>query len=226
MKKFLSVMLMSALLCISCVTSFAVNETKLTSADIQLIKENMAQLKIEKSTQVRLINKIQSGQLLDSMNPQKVKLAVVSKKTLSNGTSILRSVYPDGSVSETIIENLEKENSMLMARSSSSGTGYFSNTDVKISVRGITYGYGFFADFTYVHGSYDYISRIYDPFANCVGGSISINTPTIDRSQETAWAPAMATMSVQYDVAGGIAGSGTHIMKFEVSNDSYRVYEK
>ncbi len=230
MKKYLSMLLALIMVFSLSTAAFASsNEIQLSPTDKQELHKNLTELGITQKTQSKLIQKLERGQVWDSMNPDMISKVPANALTPTENSPIKRFVFPDGSVIQVEMSpnnTPESESHLFMAMSSSSGSGYYSYTDKKISITSGLVGYGFYADFTLVNGSYDYISDVYDPFVNVIGGSGSINSLNIDRSTETSTRPATATLSVQVDFAGGVAASGTHILKFEVSNDSYRSYEK
>lgn len=186
---------------------------------------------VDKGIQDKLLRKLQNGQIWDSMNPEKLRKVPTGALTPTLKEPIKRYVFPDGSVIVSEIENLGtpvfvKKSGSGVVGISGGGTGYYQYVNKKISYKGALYGYGFYADFTLVNGAYDYIDDVYDPFVNVVGGSGSINSCMINKSKESSTKPARATCSVQLDFAGGVVGSGTHILELTVGKDTYKSREK
>jgi hypothetical protein len=189
---------------------------------------------MDKATQQKLINKIKKGEILDANRPEMQSKAKIETFMQVNDEGVLEEVtkltYPDGSISVTTKE-IPNEGSgatgdvgALAVDTStgkvSCGTGYCNFYNVKVShLSGFVYA-KFYADFTIVHGYYDYISRVYDYSIIMVPGSFSVTSFRINKAQESLSGPAYATLEWIGSLPGDIF-SATFRLRLYVGNDKY-----
>ncbi|MEC0168153.1 hypothetical protein [Paenibacillus graminis] len=184
-----------------------------------------------------LIEKIESGELPDSDNPEKAGTGVTSTSTESDKT-VARTVFPDGSViistvdtTNATVEVVEpKENNIEPGGMTTmgsptggwteSGSGYKKFYNTTVYEESTLVQARFQADYVLVNGSYDYISRVSDGFAKGIGGYCTgQNLFIIGTGYQTYDSPARATLAFTYV---GINGTWSTDFKLQlyVMNDS------
>ncbi|MBS5823610.1 MAG: DUF5626 family protein [Clostridium argentinense] len=131
-------------------------------------------------------------------------------------------IYPDGSIRINVIELPEENNNLLRAIDTGSwetGTGYRTcrGAKVKDSVGIVTVS--FYADFTLVQNSSDYISSVYDYSINTFFGDYQVEYFGIVRRNE-AYDPAEAKLQFKFTGYTGV-GAKTCWIKLFVGNDDY-----
>ncbi len=234
MKKimFLSVLLLSVVL--GSFTSFAdqkdidvIDANEITiSNDLKLeIKESLDELGIDETTQDSLINKLEKGEIWDSMDKEQVSQIPEDYFNVSEKEPVKRYTFPDGSVIEQKIEiptTKSQSNispSAISGGSVVSGSGYTTYKGVKVSKTSGLMGMGFYANYTFVQGGSDIIESVYDRWVKVVGGSYSVDTFQITRKTEVSGNPATAKLIADISWVGGVTGSGTEWLYLNVGND-------
>lgn len=199
------------------------NVVNLSEEDELEIREMLDELNIDKKTQDNLINKLENNQIWDCMDEGQVSKIPESYFNVSIDEPVKRYTFPDGSVIETKLELLEEPpmilHSAVTGGSTSSGSGYSTVRGAKISTKKGLLGMGFYADYTNVHGGYDYISRVYDSWVKVVGGSYSNRNLKIVKKRENSSGPAQAKLSADVSWVGGLTGAGTEWLKLYVGKD-------
>lgn len=69
----------------------------------------MDELGIQSETQTSLVNKLESGQMIDSDNPEMRDQGVTEQIKISDKETIIRTTFPDGSVRQSKIDSTEAE---------------------------------------------------------------------------------------------------------------------
>lgn len=190
------------------------NGVKLDKSVVKDIKKELNSLSIDADTQNKLIKKIESGEIWDSMNPEKIKLVPNLLLTPSIEDPIKRYVFDDGSVIENSIE-VSNDQSV-----STRAVG-FRNVQVK-QRNGFAAG-GFYADYNIYPGSrnIDCILAVRDSYIQVIGGTYSNKSLRITRSAENVGLkrPAEAILTADISYLGSVGGGATFHMKLHVGND-------
>lgn len=220
--------IISIILCVVAILSITVNVLAKDNVSFILeenvkskIRANLDELSIDKKTQDDLIQKLECGQLWDSMNPDKVSLVPVEDLLPSIDEPVKRFIFEDGSVIENQIDFSEatiKETyaeSYNIAQPRAQITHYYG---VKVSGKNGTYGGGFYADY-YINWDYnqDAIMAVRDSYINVVLGSYSNKNLKIVKRVENSSGPAEATLTA--DLTFFNLGGATFHFKMYVGND-------
>ncbi|MBJ8031064.1 hypothetical protein [Bacillus cereus group sp. N21] len=200
---------------------------------IKDIKENYSEQKVQE----RLIEKVNKGEMLDNINPEKAALA---KKEKINDTTTV-TTYPDGSKEVSGIDYSEakffdeKGNEVQPKKEDlkgitgpqgsisggtwSSGSGYscvqgatvyrnkYSHFDVSYKV-----------DYCNHNGAYDKLDRVYGIDIDAPGGDFDIQGEGVFRTWESSGYSAYGGVNFKYLETG--AGSSTQYLYIRVGNDS------
>ncbi|HBW36268.1 MAG TPA: hypothetical protein DEF89_13500, partial [Desulfosporosinus sp.] len=86
------------------------NSSKLNDKEISELKAKLNSEGLAKDKQELLIQKIMNGELIDSINPEKLKAIPKDYFSLSNIDSEKKYVFPDGSYCKTSTINIIPEN--------------------------------------------------------------------------------------------------------------------
>jgi hypothetical protein len=172
---------------------------------------------IDDKTADKLINKFKKGIMWDSLKEEYKNMEPTSIIESPDGTVIKKFVYPDGSVSvNTLVvpKYLEQSSDDQTIGTQYVGGGtWISGTGYRTCIGAhVSFNYGlisgaFDTDFTLVDGGYDYISRVYNPQAHIIGGSISDVSLTITRATESAYQPTEARLQFITTIYGGSGGN-------------------
>jgi len=172
--------------------------------DQDTIKASFEELDIDVQTQERLLVKLESGQLIDSLNPEKINEGVSTKFTNQQSSNTIRidainaytirTVFPDGSVSVRGIEP---------GPGTVCGTGYCNYNNTKISYNTGVINSSFLANYSIVNGGYSSISRVWNADVYVLGGTVSDLELKITRPTETYSYSANATMTWAYNTVFG-----------------------
>lgn len=199
----------------------AANASDSTSADVY---KRMNELGVAAEYQDSLVALIISGGVPLSNIEGSVPVSV--RSYIQSNWSITKSVYADGSVSES---KYELPQSPLLRSISGckvqSGTGYKNYRGCIVSNHTIPMSFGFTADYGIVLGARDAIFSAYDPFVFCFGGSCSDGTLNITKKYEDATGAANAKLASVYTLAGGFV-SYTASISLQVGSDSAKVVVK
>lgn len=159
---------------------------------------------MEEYTITSLIEKLDNGVQIDSMNPEKDP---ISKYTTTNkaGEQVEKFIYEDGSYAITTISTpLTIENKVSISGGTiSSGSGYRDVKGAKISHSSGTVEVYFYADYTSVTGIRSYISNFYDYNIKMLLGSYSFNSFGITKKNEDLNTPAVASLNFTAKSIGG-----------------------
>lgn len=82
------------------------------------------------------------------------------------------------------------------------------------------YSLGFFADYTFVQGGDDYISKVYDGYGKVIGGSMELPELSIKQKSENVSGPAEAEIKTQINYVANTGYSETAWLKLHVGYDS------
>ncbi len=220
--------IISVILCIVVILSMTFNALAKDNVSFTLeesvkskIRANLDELSVDKKTQDALIQKLERGELWDSMNPDKISLVLAEDLIPNIYEPVKRVIFEDGSVIENIIDFSEATIKEIYAESDGivqpqvQITYYY---DVKVSGKNGLYGGGFYADY-YIDWDYDQdtIMDVRDSYINVVGGTYSNKELEIVNQRENYSGPAEATLTADitfFDHAGT-----TFHFKMYVGND-------
>ncbi|GBF10237.1 hypothetical protein TEPIDINF_001741 [Tepidibacillus infernus] len=225
--KFL-VLILSLMIPIFGQVSAASSLDNITKEQIREIKENLTEMGVDEKTQNSLINKLKEGQIWDSMNVKMKDKGITNTilKTDANGTKVqsTKTVYPDGSVNVVNITipspELDSEFSVqdVSGGTASCGSGYCNYYGVKVDGGNGIVNASFLADYTFVDGGYDYISKAYQPRVEVYFGSFSdVTGPVILRAKETSYQSARAYLKWTFN---NDAGSAVQYLNLDVQQDT------
>lgn len=190
--------------------SAEINNPILSEKDRIIVNENFDVQGIDSKTKEKLIKKLESGELLDSMNLEMKDTAIISENKIleidGSVTEETRAVYPDGSISTRSISD----------GTTSCGTGYCNFKGRKISATNGAVKASFLADYSIVNGSYDTISRAYDYLITGVGSLANINLSLVKGTEDLS-GPAEADLRFTGTVG---VYTTTFFVKLQVGNDS------
>lgn len=165
---------------------------------------------VDAKTKEKLIEKIESGKLLDSSNLEMKDKAKITKKNFVEAdgsvTHQTKAVYPDGSVSTLSIGG----------GTVSCGSGYCNFTKRKISATNGAVIASYYSDYSIVNGANDTISRAYDYEISGVGGVGNIKLELV-KGTESLSGPAEADLRFTGTVG---VYTTTFWLKLQVGNDS------
>lgn len=210
---------------------------------IQKTKEFLTKYHVEEKVQKELIEKLENGEVWDSVNNQKtpIKTEVTQDEDGINETV---SRFADGSVSVTTVEPVSvefTESSEVPVTPSfssstknagsigtfavspgtvSSGSGYKTFKKAKVSQYAGFINASFYANFTIVQGGNDYISNVYDWKVVTYFGTYAFNEFKITRKTESLSGKASAKLTFSYGLYNGGLG-GNCWLKLHVGKDSY-----
>lgn len=208
MKKLLALVLVAAVVIFSAQVSLAASEkVVLTNQQEEMMRQNLTELGIDKPTQSKLIEKLNKGEIWDSMDPKKVEEAE-GKLKVSIKEPVKRHTFPDGSVVQI----------QLSGGTSSCGTGYCVYRGVEVRKTDGSATGKFKADYTIISSGYDSISSVYDPEILILGGTYSNDSLVINIPQETVSYAAQATL--KFTVSLNNTGTSTYYLKLYVGSNS------
>lgn len=204
MKKIILSALLSVSLLISVApVSFASSDNnQLSSEVINEITSNMNDLGIPDSVQSNLISKIESGEILDSNNPD-MQNQGVTEVSDSGNIKVFETTFPDGSVtrssideSSAVITDIPYINPLASVEggSATGGSGYRVYTGVSVISEDPFIKCRFKVDY-YLIDKNSYISDVYDDFISALGGTYNRVYFGIDNKTESSSKPARATLS-------------------------------
>ncbi|MEG6617634.1 hypothetical protein V6C27_14655 [Peptococcaceae bacterium 1198_IL3148] len=168
------------------------NQSDQEQAFIKEFKVNCDKMDIDKNTQEKLLKKLQKGEMLDCVNPEKIK-AVSDKLKVSIESPKSEYTFEDGS---KIVRTLT------VADTNNVVTPMANTTVKKIRVEDatlITGGY-YFADvvLNWDYPEDSYISSVYDGHINVVGGTYHNKSLYVKQAYQNS-NPAEARMEWMYD---------------------------
>ncbi len=220
MKKLVSFMSIFALMLVTFAQGVSAEEVsvnrkafELSQTDTENLKDRFSELGIDEKTQDKLIEKLEKGEVLDSMkeeNLQKAKVQISTKggNSLNNSQVI---TFNDGS---KIMYGTRLVDSGIQPMSVSPGLYQIES----YWITGIL-NYGFYSDIQIVSGSNnDYIISSDNPYVSVIGGSFTTPTVSIKRKTETSSYRAYSQMSFTYTIQ---TGQSTASLYLNVGNDDY-----
>ncbi|MGL3067072.1 MULTISPECIES: hypothetical protein [Planococcus] len=209
---------------------------KLTKEDVNHLKSFLTEYGVEEPVQQKLIAKIRSGKLWDSLNESS---EIVNSKTVEKDDGIETiETFNDGSVKITTIDPAKVEEGVVKTDSEgdvitplgvtpgtiSTGTGYATYSNAKVYMKTGIADAHFYANFTLLSGSSkDYISSVRGAWVGTFGGTANNISLSIIRKYETLDNPAQAQLKFQYVAAGGTASSIVYLT-LRVANNLYTGY--
>ncbi|MBY7121161.1 hypothetical protein ILS93_03410 [Bacillus sp. 16GRE42] len=180
---------------------------------IKEIKDNFTIGGISEETQIRLIEKIKRGEILDAENPEKVGTGLTQSKEYLDENGVFctekKTTYLDGSVTlETItggtVEKVKAtdKQEVISGGTSTTGSGYVNYYGRSVSRLSGSVRSTFKADYSLVKGGYDSLSKVYGP---SVTGLVSknIGLPTIVKGKEDSGSSAYGYLSFEGNTTSG-----------------------
>lgn len=207
-------------------------ESTFSKEDLKKVQENLIQMGVDKETTKELINKLENGGVLDA-DVLSDEDAINTIKSVKDDTTTVTYVYPDGSRSQSISEEMETDELVAVLNSQnnggfstqsisggscSSGSGYAYCSNRKISRQYSTYGYSFYASYELVNGGYDRISYAGNWNIWTAGGTYTNQSMRTIRGTETYSYNAEARLSATLNL-GNSAGSITRSLSLHVGDD-------
>ncbi|AJH60393.1 hypothetical protein bcere0016_56750 [Bacillus cereus 95/8201] len=196
---------------------------------IKEIKDNFTIGGISEETQIRLIEKIKRGEVLDAEDPEKVGTGITQSKEYLDENGVFctekKTTYLDGSVTlETItggtVEKVKAtdKQEVISGGTSTTGSGYVNYYGRSVSRLSGSVRSTFKADYSLVKGGYDSLSKVYAP---SVTGLISKNVglPTIVRGKETSSSNAYGYLEFEGKTTSGAAYK-SYVHKIFVGGDT------
>lgn len=222
MKKIIILSIVFLLSFSSMVAASPNHKINLEETEINQLRENLESLSIDKNTQDKLIEKMENGEMWDSMNPEKINEIDPMLLTPTMDEPIKRVVFEDGSVIENRITFLESptqiQNGASLLGDIQPMAMRVYKYAIKISAKNGASGGGFYADY-YIDGNYaDGIIKVYDSYINVVAGSYTNKKVTINRGVELPGSKKPATATLSADITY-VKGADTFILKMYVGND-------
>lgn len=200
------------------------NSSNLTDKEISNLKVKLNSEGVPKEKQVLLIQKIMNGELIDSINPEKLKAIPKDFFSLSNIDSEKKYVFPDGSYCKMSMINIipENEQKLLDAIGDKKVVDKLINNKDKNSEQIVqtssfhTYNIWAQHDFTLTGGGFQcnvttasafpdrsVINSISMPMTWAVGGQTNSESLTMVRQAQIGSTPAQALMLWRYVAMGG-----------------------
>lgn len=182
---------------------------KLSSEEINKAEKVFGMMGIEKDVQVKLIEKLNRGELLDSSNPA---MKGTGKTTLNEGVDEngvpffqRRTVFPDGSVTVqsefggTMEEVKPSTNSSfgpdsISGGTSTTGSGYVSYKNRLVSYKSGVTASSFRVDYTNVNGGYDSIDKVHSWDITSVGSVSQVSLQISRKTEQGSTSPAYAQL--------------------------------
>nr|WP_012390448.1 DUF5626 family protein [Exiguobacterium arabatum]CAQ35228.1 hypothetical protein [Exiguobacterium arabatum] len=200
--------------------------------EIVSLKEFLAIYNVDVVTQEKLINKLENGEIWDSLKPNVEPIDFIQNSDKAGNIEQIE-IYADGSVAATTIEPTTVETfeatpsvpGMIQPMTVTPGTvtggsGYkaYKKAQVRKNI-GVADAY-FYADFTLVQGGMDFIQRVYDYKLVGKGGTTTFTGLKITRAKETQDYKASAKLDFNFVAYDGL-GSVSCWLKLFVGKDSY-----
>lgn len=192
------------------------NENFLDKADREQLLENMESMGIvDKKVQRTLLKKLENGELLDSMNPDKIAEVDEELLTPTNEEPVKSYTFEDGSV---IRNSIQKVGFGI----NGCGTGYCNYYEYRVRAEYVAITAQYYVDFTINQGTSvaDRISRAYNESASATGVAIVSTSLTIPKATEDTTNKIKAYSNYKV-VFGNLAGQKTGNLKFFVGQDTY-----
>lgn len=203
----------------------------LNEKEAESIKQAFTRIGVNPETQLKLINKIESGQLLDSINPDKQHLGITSKSVEETDVTYTENIittYPDGSLKKTSITRakltaptypISTMGSGVKPGQTTCGSGYCSIQNALVYSETGVWTAQFSADYTLVDGdNNDYISDVSDyQISTSLFTSYSEPNLRIEKRNESLEGPAKASLIF---ILKTLSGSITQSVLFYVQNNS------
>ena len=196
-------------------------ETKgiLTLQEKQEITKAFRKDGLEEDTITSLIEKLDNGEQIDSMNPEKDPISKYST-TNKDGEQVEKLIYEDGSYAITTISspNAISNRASISGGNVINGSGYKDVKGAKISHSTGTVEVYFYADYTSVAGRKSYISNVYDYKINVRLGYYTLESFGIVKKNEDLNGPAKASLNFGITRTGDLFSSSHRLV---LSIDSY-----
>lgn len=220
MKRIIALVL-SLCICVGLmVPAFAApSVNKMRDAQIEEYQQHWDKLNIDKNTQKKLAEKIKRGEILDSMNPEKIK-PIAHKLRVSNTNPVAEYTFPDGS---KIIRSITPVDTNKISPLSLYADKW---VDVKEDRSGIYHWYKAYIHLDLEGYGNDYIIELSDNSDDDYSVALGVVTDyrkNISQKYATSYDPATAYSRIaytKYDGAQPIISGVSHCYIF-VCNGSY-----
>jgi len=195
-------------------------------------KEVVAHLQadgVPEKQQEALAQKVLAGDKLDSGIPEKEP--VKTQKWEDSKTEYVRESFADGSYRLMSFEKGFKAIPGVAVPAGISGcivttgTGYQSNTNCRVSESQATFQASFTASYTFSGGVYGSISKATNGNVKGIGGVASSISTKVEKSRSDGRIPASAYVKWNYKAAGDIAGGTTYLYLKVTPKTAYTVVD-
>lgn len=199
-------------------TKYSDNKT-LSSSEIQGLKEWFSMYGVGEDVQDKLIEKVNNGQLIDSM---KEGIEPINIESIKNESGLYtKFTYPDGSIKiVSDISSLNRDYASVDGGTIVSSSAYHTHLkDVKIYASIGIVSCFYYADLIYNRDAFDKLNDIYDYSISVIGGTYSEVDFGIDRANETSGYPAKGHLAFKYTTYAGTSDFTIRLNVF-VGNDN------
>lgn len=179
--------------------------------------------------QDQLAKKALSGAVLDSSDPESEPVSVDTWSDKSNVYE--RRIFADHSYTLTSIEKgrtVQPGSVQPYGISGcvvTTGTGYQSNQNCKVSASGVSYQASFTASYTFNGGVFGTISKATNGNVKGVGGEVSSISTKVDKSKSDGRIPASAYVKWYFKSVGSVASGTTYLYLKVTANSAYTVVD-
>lgn len=190
----------------------------LKESDLKTLTQMFENHNIDKDTQKFLIEKLENGQLWDSVLG---KQPIYSVK-LDESTT--KEIFEDGSFCITSVEAVKDEELNpydISIGKVVTGTGYSNYTKAKVYKYLGLINCAFYADFTLIDGVGSYISRVYDDSITTIGISIKNSSLSIRIPKESYNQPAEAVLRMELASPMKLVLNSTGYLRLFVGKKTY-----
>ena len=163
-----------------------------------------------------LIEKVNNNETLDSLNPNKEPISIVTKASGDNVVTIQE--YEDGSISKITVTRDFEGNAAVTGGTKTSGSYWAAWTGVKVVADYLTLDCSFYVDYEASYGS-STITRAYDYSITVRGGSYSNPSLSIIRANGNTSTGVKAEARLSFDAsAASIAATTVKLKVFVTGN--------
>lgn len=196
----------------------------LSNDDIKSLKEFFKTYKVSKDTQYLLIDKLNKGELWDSLKGQEPvsvseievrKDVVETIATYNDGSIVVSGFEPDITEEVAVVSPFAVDPGTVTG-----GSGYTNHKGAKVYVYVGVANAHFYSDFTLVNGGNDYISSVYDYKIVGIGGAATYNNLAITKKTESLDGKASAKLDFTWIAFNG-STSATCWLRLNVGGDTY-----
>ncbi len=202
------------------------HDLKLTNEDLSHLQEELVKYDVEAEIAKSLSEKLNSGQLLDSMTMTEEDAVDSRIKKHLDGSEEKLYIYPDGSITVAGVEpdKITAFAEGIKGGSCRTGTGYTNCTNKVVYYKNPgVWEISFRANYTFQRSQFDIISRVYNHSVWMIGGTAQDPSLRMLKSKENSAGPAKARFSTYLNL-GGSYGTLTRSVELRVGNNRAKVY--